>query len=62
MLVLQVHGPTICLDYLGHNMSNMKIKRKREREREQGEKRWYTFWLKYVNWVVLFKVLLRKLL
>ena len=37
MLVLQVHGPTICLDYLGHNMSNMKIKG-RERERESEEK------------------------
>ena len=38
MLVLQVHGPTICLDYLGHNMSNMKIKGKRERERERESK------------------------
>ena len=39
MLVLQVHGPTICLDYLGHNMSKMKIKGKRERERERERAR-----------------------
>ena len=36
MLVLQVHKPTIGLDYLGHNMSNMKIKGEREREREKS--------------------------
>ena len=36
MLVLQVHEPTISLDHLGHNMSNMKIKGEREREKSGG--------------------------